>query len=122
MMNPRIFPILRANNPLKAVLGDNPFRVYPWGESTQDVVKPYVTYSVFSGVPENYVTNVPDIDNMGTQIDVWSENSTQCESIATMIRNILQTYGHMTSFEASDRDPETKLWRCRMDFDFWESR
>lgn len=121
-MNPEIFPILNANTAVKAVLGSNPLRFYPWGRAPQNVVKPYAVYNVYNGNPENYLDRVPDIDNKGTQIDLYAVTSETADSAFLAIRNALEPHGHMTSFATPVLDAETNLYTGRLEFDFWDER
>lgn len=121
-MIPSLFTILNDNNTVKGLLGSSPLRVFPWGEAPPNVTKPYATYGVFSGNPVNTMGETPQIDIDGTQVDVWGLTGSSVLSVANAIRNALQTYAHMTSYENSGRDEETKLFHCRMDFDFFTSR
>jgi hypothetical protein len=121
-MIPPVFEILAADPDISDLLGTSPVRVYPFGEAPEKVTRPYATYSVFNGVPENYITGRSDMDNIGTQIDVWSESSDNCNAIAETIRAALEDYAHMTGWASNERDPETQLFRTRMDFDFFKAR
>jgi hypothetical protein len=121
-MNPDLFPILNANAATKAVLGASPLRVYPWGRAPQNVVKPYAVYSVYNANPENYLDTVPDIDNKGTQINIYAATADSLKSAYTVVRNALEPYAHMTSFATPDLDADTDLYSCRMEFDFWDGR
>lgn len=120
-MIPNIFAILDDESTAQALLGD-PVRVYPWGEAPQNVLFPYVTYGVYNGLPENYLGNIPDIDQDGTQIDIWAKDSASCRAVFIAIRDIIEPQAHMTSYQLFDRDTETQLYHGRMDFDFWGER
>ncbi len=121
-MIPPVFTILNASNPVKALLGNKPLRVFPFGSAPPNVARPYATYSTVNGLPENYLGQVPDIDNIGTQVDIWADTVASCNSVAETVRDALEPHAHMTSFAGSERDFETNLFRCRMDFDFFEGR
>lgn len=121
-MNPNLFPILNASAPVKALLGSNPLRVFPWGRAPQNVAKPYVVYGVYNGNPENYISNAPDIDNKGTQIDIYADTGASAESVFSAIRGALEPYAHMTSFATPNLDADTNLYTGRMEFDFWDER
>ncbi len=121
-MTPSLFQILNANNAVKALLGSNPLRVYPWGRAPQNVAKPYAVYGVYNANPENYLGNVPDIDNKGTQIDIYSETSANLQSCFTAVRDALETSAHMVNFSTPAQDAETDLYSVRMEFDFWDER
>lgn len=125
-MTPDIFPVLKANAPLAAKLtqtinGKSIFKFF-LGKAIQGAAAPYATYGVFNGLPENYLDRVPDMDNMGTQIDVYAGTSKDAEDIAVMIRDLLEPLGHMTDFDHAIMEPETNLWRLRLDFDFFTAR
>lgn len=121
-MNPDLFPILNANVAVKALLGSSPLRVYPWGRAPNNVVKPYAVYGVYNGNPENYLDRVPDIDNKGTQIDIYGVKGEDVENCFIAIRDALEPFAHMTSFSTPDRNTETNLYEGRMEFDFWDYR
>lgn len=121
-MNPKLFEILNNNVQVKLNLGANPLRIYPWGRAPQDVRKPYAVYAVYSGTPENYLGNLPDIDNKGTQINIYAEDHLELEGCFIAIRNALEPHAHMTNFSSPDREPNTDLYTARMEFDFWDAR
>lgn len=120
--NPSLFTILNASTSVKALLGSAPLRVYPWGRAPQNAALPYATYGVFNGNPENYLGQVPDIDNAGTQVNIWAKTGASCDACFLAVRNALEPNAHMTSFATPDLDAETDLYTARLDFDFWEAR
>lgn len=122
--NPSLFEILNENNNVKVLLGANPLRVFPWGEAphSEKLLKPYATYGVYSGIPENFLGETPDIDNHGTQVDIYSTSGKNCENCFIAIRDAIEPYAHMTNFSLPIRDPATQLYSARLEFDFWESR
>lgn len=121
-MFPPVFTLLVDDSYLSALLGANPFRVFPFGNAPQNVEKPYVTYTVYDGTPVNSLGDAPDRDTLHTQIDVWAEDGTESTDIAKAIRDLLETHAHMTSFTAEPPEETTGLYRCRMDFDFLTAR
>lgn len=122
MINSKLFQILNNSIQVKLHLGANPLRVYPHGRAPENVKKPYAAYSLYSGVPENYLGNTPDIDNKGTQIDIYSETAEKLELCFNAVRDALENHAHMTNFSTPDQDSETKLFSVRMEFDFWDAR
>lgn len=121
-MNPPVFTILNASATVKALLGTNPLKVFPWSEAPQNTTPPYATYGVYNGNPQNTMDQVPQIDNLGTQVDIWASSVASCLQCALAVRNALEPHAHMTSTESYERDPETNLFRTRMDFDFFTAR
>src|SRR6478752_796399 len=109
-MIPPIFEIVKANAAATAFIGTAPVRFYPWLEAPQNKVYPYATYT-YSGLPENYLGDLPDVDNFSTQVNVWAENGDDCINTARAIRDAVEPKGHMTSIGQVSRDPETKSYR-----------
>lgn len=121
-MNPSIFSILNASSPVKLILGANPLRVYPWGRAPEKPILPYAVYTVYNANPENYLDKVPDIDNKGTQIDIYAQSGQTLESAFVSVRDALEPYAHMISFATPVQDADTNFYSCRMEFDFWDAR
>lgn len=121
-MNPDLFVILNASVPVRLLLGSNPLRVYPWGRAPEKPQKPYAVYAVYNALPENYLDRVPDIDNKGTQINIYANTADSLENTYLAIRNVLEPHAHMTSFSTPALDDDTNLYSCVMEFDFWDNR
>lgn len=121
-MNPNIFNIIKADPTLASLLGVKPTRFYPYEDAPDQVERPYCTYGIITAVPSNVLDQVPDIDRMPTQIDVWASTSASASAVATRVRDVLEPVGHMTGMTAATRDPETKLFNVRLEFDFWVNR
>jgi hypothetical protein len=118
-MIPPIFPLISAS---VTSLGTNPVRFFPFGQATQSTAKPYATYQIITGTPENYLGQTPDIDMALIQVDVWGDTAASVSNAADDIRDALESRAHMTSFGSTGRDFETQLYRYRMDFSFWTDR
>lgn len=121
-MNPYLFPPLKASTAVKDLLGYDPLRVYPWGRAPENVVKPYAVYGVYNANPENYLGTKPDIDNKGTQIDLYGETAASVNDVFVAVRDVLEVDNYMTSFSTPDLDEDTNLYHARMEFDFWDER
>lgn len=121
-MNPDIFNVLKNSNRIKQLFGVNPLRIYPWGRAPSNSVRPYAVYSVYNAVPENYLDKVPDIDNKGTQINIYANTAQSLEDSYKAIRDILEPFGHMTNFSTPALDDNTDLFSGVMEFDFWDER
>lgn len=117
-----MFSTLNSSIDVRLLLGSKPLRVYPWAEAPQKPRKPYAVYSVINAMPENYVSGRPDIDQHSIQIDVYAETGQSCQECFVALRDALEDTGHMTSFQASVKDAETKLYSARLEFDIWQPR
>jgi len=100
-------------------------RIAPFGEQEQDVSPlplPYLVWQTISGIPENYLDDLPDMDKTRVQIDVWAATGAQAEAIAQSVRDALEPGAYMISFGNTTRDPETRAFRFGLDFDFLTPR
>lgn len=117
-MIPPLFPLLSG----VTSLGTSPKRFYPHGQATQATAKPYATWQIVAGTPENYLGQLPDVDSVLVQVDVWADTQSSASAVADDIRNAFEPVMHMTSFGNTERDAATQLYRYRMDFSYWVPR
>lgn len=125
-MLPVIFPLISADANVTALIGTDPVRFYRHGKAPQNVVAPYCTWFVVSGLPENSLDEVPRVDRFSVQIDCWSNNSgtgdEEVETLAKAIRDAIEPHAHMTGVVVDGVDPDTKRNRIGLQFTIWESR
>lgn len=124
-MIPPVFQILSVDPTAIMYLGGDsgqPMRVFPFGEAPEKTLLPYVTYTIFSGIPQNTIDKTPQIDNLGTQIDIWAKTANSALDVAAAVRDALEPYAHMVGLGSTLRDPDTKNYRVRLDFDFFTER
>lgn len=121
-MIPPVFPILSTDTALRALLGTNPVRVFPFGEAPQDVAKPYAVWQNISGSPENYLGDLPDADSYTVQIDVYAADSVSVINSARAIRNALEPVAYVTSLGNTSRDNETRDYHYSLSVDFIVNR
>lgn len=97
-------------------------RVYRHGSAPQDTTKPYVTWQLITGTPENNLSSTPSIDRCTVQIDCWHQTDTGIEQLAIAVRDAVEPYAHITGFPVNEREPETKLYRIAIQLDWWLAR
>jgi hypothetical protein len=105
--------------------GNGPLRFFSFGRAPQNVTKPYAVWQVAGGSPENYISNTPDIDVVGIQIDVYAsqqQGAEKAREVAAAIRDAIQPYCHITSWRGEFVDPETNNFRFSFDCDWWINR
>lgn len=120
-MLPPIFVICSASAAVKALLGADPLRLYPFGEAPQGVQKPYAVWQTVGGSPENYLAGVPDADSYTVQVDVYSDQPVgpgSVTGVAAAIRDALEQRAYITGWGNTSRDPETKNYRYSFTVDF----
>src|SRR5690606_16872207 len=118
-MLPNVTQTLRASNAVRSLVGT---RIYRHGDAEQDVQRPYVTWFVVYGDPENNMDGLPPIDRYSVQIDCWSATDAGVETLAQAVRDAVEPTQHMVSIAADGRDPETQSYRIGLVFDWWHGR
>jgi hypothetical protein len=118
-MLPPIYTTLQASTAVVALVGT---RVYRHGRAPQNVGKPYVTWTLIAGVPENQLSGLPPMDRQTVQIDCWHPTDEGCEALATAVRDAIEPYAHMTGAPIDQRETDTKLWRMALQIDWWMAR
>jgi hypothetical protein len=121
-MMPPVFELLNASSAVQALLGSSPLRVFPFGEAPEKTPYPYVTYQIIIGEPQNHLNQLPKNDKLGTQIDIWGDTADSALDVASVVRDALEPHAHMIGTGSTTRDPDTKSYRVRLDFDFFKER
>jgi hypothetical protein len=120
-MLPPLYTTLQSSADVRALMGPRP-RLFRQGEAPQKEDKPYGVWLVVSGVPENTLSETPTIDRCSIQIDLYATTDDQSEALAIAVRDCLEPYAHMTAWRVVGREPETRLFRISVDFDWWNPR
>lgn len=122
-MMPPVFAVLSASTPVTVLLGSPPnMRLFPFGEANQDTVKPYATWQLISGIPSNYINQLPDVDDFRIQIDIWAATMASALSVAQAIRDAVEPHAHIVNAGNATRDTETRTYRYMIDAEFFTER
>ena len=119
-MLPRVFPVLTTPAVL-AIVGGTPVRIFRHGAAPQDTAKPYVTWFEVTGQPYDQISGIPCGDFDSVQIDCWSMDDTQVETLARAIRDAVDAAGFSNRLVINHRDPDTKMYRIGLQADFINS-
>lgn len=119
---PPVFSICSADATVRALLGVNPTRLFPFGEAPQNIQKPYAVWQMVSGSPENFLNQRPDIDSYSVQVDVYDLSAEGARSVAAALRDALEDNAHITRWGLQGRDTETRNYRVSFDATFWTPR
>lgn len=120
-MLPAVFLLLKASPAVTALIGAAPVRAFRHGSAPQDVLKPYVTWSVPGGSAE-ITLEQPDADTFRVQVDCWSDDDTQVEALAEAVRAAVEKGSQLVAYTADERDFETRRFRIGFAFDFIKPR
>jgi hypothetical protein len=118
-MLPPIFRILQSDARVAEIVGAH---IYRRGVAPPRQGQPYVTWFSVSSIPENTLSETPSKDRFTIQIDVWHGTDKGSEVLATAVRDALEPHCHQTGQPFDGRDPDTKLWRIALEFDFFVDR
>jgi hypothetical protein len=123
-MTPNIFQIVSASTVCKQLLGAPPrMRFVEFGEAVQgDTTLPYAVWQLVTGVPSNYLGQLPDSDDMRIQVDVYASQQLPARAVAIAVRNAIEPHAHMVSFAQRPRDATTRNYGYLMDFEFLTDR
>lgn len=124
-MFPNIFQYVSASSTVKTLIGSNPVRFWPFGQAPQKGQAGYaLPYSVWQspyGTPENYLNQLPDIDNLSAQVDSYGQTAESARAVAIAIRDSVEPYGHVVSYNGEERDAATGLYRVGFTVEFWQT-
>ena len=120
-MIPPLYAALAAAPAVTAIVGSPP-RAYRHGSAPQDTTRPYITWFLLAGVPENELSDVPGIDRCTLQVDCWHQTDAGIEALAVAVRDAVEPLAHCTAVPINTREAETKLYRIALQFDWWLSR
>lgn len=118
-MLPNVYQILRSASDIVSTVGT---RIYRHGSAPQDVVKPYITWSMISGEPYDNVSSAPCADKDSIRIDCWSETDSGIENLAYFVRSALDSQLISNRIVVNTRETDTKLYRITLDADIIRSR
>lgn len=117
---PPIFTVLRDSPRVSGIVAG---RIYRSGAAPQRVVNPYLTWTLIAAIPQNQLSGTPGVDASTIQVDCWSIDDAQCESLAEAVRDAVEPYAHMTGIPINTREQGgTKLYRIGLQFDWWHFR
>lgn len=123
-MLPQVFQALKASAAVKAIVGDNPPRIYRHGRAPQrpdglPLSLPYITWFLVSGTPENNLSEPSPVARKSVQIDCWHQTDKGIEELADAVRSAIEVVAHITQEGDDQQEAETKLYRLSFEADFW---
>lgn len=121
-MIPPIFAVCAADAAVQSALGTNPVRLYQFGFAPQKVAAPYAVWQLVGGVPGNYITGLPDHDQLAVQVDVYGITSTEVRTATLALRDAIEPHAHIVAWRGEDREAETMLFRVSFDLDWIVTR
>jgi hypothetical protein len=118
-MMPPVFSILKNYADVFALVGS---RIYRHDDAPQGVQKPYIVWSMVSGMPELQLSGSPLSDMDTVQVDCLSETDQGVETLAYAVRNAFDNARIANRITLNSRDSETRLYRISIDADIISTR
>lgn len=117
-MFPPLFKVVAASAAVKALLGADPVRVYPFGEAEEGTALPYAVWQIISGSPDNYLSGRPGVDGFRTQVDVYGTSAASARAAALALRDALEGVAYLVAYNGESRDRDTKNYRVSFDMEW----
>jgi hypothetical protein len=115
-MLPQVFQALFNNVAVNAIVQN---RIYRHDSAPQGGLKPYITWGLISGVPENTLSELPKIDRLPIQVDCYHQTDAGIVELAQAVRDAIEPLAHMTNIPINTREEDTKLYRITLEFEWW---
>jgi hypothetical protein len=124
-MFPPLFDTVKANAGVRTIFGRSP-RIYPHGMApdadSQGFATPYAVFQIVTGVPENYLGDLPDGDEYTIQIDVYAATVAEAASGAQALRDAIEPVAYIAGWRGQFKDVDTQLFRYSFDVDWQTDR
>ena len=115
-MLPPVFTALQASSAVTSIVGT---KVYRHGRAPEGTAPPYVTWFLVSAVPEQTLSDAPDLDRCPIQVDCYHQTDAGIEALATAVRLALEAQAVVTSVPINSYDAlGTKLYRIALSADW----
>jgi len=119
---PPIFEVCAASPAVRTALGSSPVRLFLFGEAPQNAASPYAVWQTIGGAPDNYLGNVPDVDRLSLQIDVYGNSANDVRNAVKSLRDAIEPVAYVTGWRGEARDTDTKKFRSSFDVDWMLKR
>jgi len=120
-MYPPVFSTVALDAGVQSALGSDPVRVFPFGRAPDDVDMPYAVWQIVSGAPENYLSDVPDVDEWLVQLDVYAETGGEARTAAEALRDAIEPITNIAAWRGESKE-EDGVFRYSFDINFITER
>ncbi len=125
-MMPPIFPIASASPVLKALIGTNPVRLWPFDRVPEQgrpgTGLPFVVHQMLFSNPDNQLAGRALGSSSTIQFDVYGKTAGQASDVSAALQHAIELDAHITSVVGPSRDPVTGLFRVILTVDWLTSR
>jgi hypothetical protein len=120
---PPLFVRIKDDPDVQVDFGSDPVRVFPFAQIGHPAPeRPYAVWQVISGLPQNYINEVPDIDSFSIQVDVYGDSIPTTRTAAKSLLEAIEPYAHVTGYNGETRESGTGFYRYSFDVTWWVDR
>lgn len=118
-----LYEVLKVVPAVTSVLGVHPnLRVYAFGQAPTTVSRPYVTWQLVAGLPNNNLSSLPENDENAIQIDIYATTPQSAEAVKIALRDAIEPVTHITSWDGEGRETPTSDYRITFSVDWFVNR
>ena len=117
----RLYDALKGSSAITSVVGDRIWQTMP----PETTTRPYIVYFVATAVPENTLSEAPQVDDQRVQIDCYVPQTTgtaAANALKDAIVDAIEPIGHVVFGPWNAYESETRLLRWSMDLEYWNFR
>lgn len=112
--------LCEANYLLKQLLSDSQGLKVAEFDADNIPSAPYACWQIINANPEQYLSDLSDMDDIYVQIDIYASKKAGARQIAKLMRNAIEEDCYIESYTGAEKEPETNLYRIRLDTRWYE--
>ncbi|MBH2008257.1 MAG: DUF3168 domain-containing protein [Xanthomonadaceae bacterium] len=119
-MNAPIHAVVASSAAVRALLqpAAGPLRFYLFGMAPEKAVTPYAVWQTVGGEPENYLGDLPDVDNFTLQIDAYADDQDTVPLVAKALRDAIEPRAHIVQWLGESKAQVGGRWRLAFRVDW----
>jgi RimJ/RimL family protein N-acetyltransferase len=117
----RLYDALKGSSAITNVVADRIFLTFVPEAQT----RPYIVYFIATAVPENTLSEPPQVDDQRVQIDAYVPQTTgtaAANALKDAIIDAIEPIGHVVFGPWNAYESDTRLLRWSMDLEYWNFR
>lgn len=99
--------ILRGASAVRSIVGTRIYR----SQAPDQAQVPYVVWSIVSALPENNLSQAPELDEAVIQVDGYADTQQVSRALCEAMQAALEANYHVIFGPSESREDDTKLWR-----------
>lgn len=115
-----LYEICEKNSELAQLLSDEAGLKVSEFDANNTNGAPYVCWQIISADTEQYLSEPSDMDSIFAQIDIYADSKASARQIANLLRASIEPDCYIESYTGVERDPDTNLYRIRIDSRWYE--